>query len=61
MLHPYSAFALKLTAGVVTELKSVKKEKTERVSQRRVFLKKQEAAVSGYLKEEEQQPKFCAK
>lgn len=47
MLHPYSAFALKLTAGVVTELKSVKKEKTERVSQRRVFLKKQEAAVSG--------------
>lgn len=58
MLHPYSAFALKLTAGVVTEPKSVKKE---RVSQRRVFLKKQEAAVSGYLKEEEQQPKFCAK
>lgn len=58
MLHPYSAFALKLTAGVVTELKSVKKE---RVSQRWVFLKKQEAAVSGYLKEEEQQPKFCAK
>lgn len=29
MLHPYSAFALKLTAGVVTEPKSVKKEKTE--------------------------------
>lgn len=58
MLHPYSAFALKLTAGVVTEPKSVKKE---RVSQRWVFLKKQEAAVSGYLKEEEQQPKFCAK
>lgn len=58
MLHPYSAFALKLTAGVVTEPKSVKKE---RVSQRWVFLKKQEAAVSGYLKEEEQQLKFCAK
>lgn len=58
MSHPYSAFALKLTAGVVTEPKSVKKE---RVSQRWVFLKKQEAAVSGYLKEEEQQPKFCAK